>query len=253
MNYIRPAALCIILNCAALTAQGPAANEAARGEQLYLSQCSYCHGQNGEGGKGSALNRPRLRRAPDDGALARVIRGGIADTGMPSSSLTEQEVLLVVAHVRKLGRISASPATGDAQRGEQLYRSKGGCSGCHTIQGRGGVFGPDLTSIGERRSAAHLRESLVNPSADISPGYFAIVATANDGRVITGVRVNVDTFSIQLRDAGGKLQSLWKAQLKSLSKDFKKSLMPSYGNAFTAAELDDLVAYLAQLGEDTSR
>ena len=253
MNYIRPAVLCIILNNAALPAQDPAANEAARGEQLYLSQCSHCHGQNGEGGRGSSLNHLRLRQAPDDGALARVIRRGIADTGMPASSLTEQEVQLVAAHVRKLGRISASPAAGNAQRGEQLYQSKGGCPHCHTIQGRGAVFGPDLTSIGERRSPAYLRESLVSPGADISPGYFAITATVNDGHVITGVRVNEDTFSIQLRDTGNKLHSLWKAELKSLSKDLKKSLMPSYGNAFTAAELDDLVAYLAKVAEDTSR
>lgn len=245
--------ICVILLCANVTAQSPAQDQAARGEKLYLSQCSFCHGQTGEGGRGSPLNRPRLRHAPDDEALLRVIRRGIADTAMPSSWMTENEAQLVAAHIRKLGRVSTFATPGNPLKGEQLFRSTGGCTRCHTVQGSGGAFGPDLTTIGERRSSTHLRESLVNPNADISSGYFEIRATTKEGRAIEGVRVNEDTFSIQLRDAGGKLHSLWKADLKSLDKNLKNSLMPSYGKSFTPAELDDLVAYLAKLTEDSSQ
>lgn len=244
-------ALCMLLSCASAAGQGVVASDATRGEQLYLSQCSRCHGQNGEGGKGSPLNRPSLRHAPDDAALAQVIRRGIADTGMPSTSLTDREVQLVAEHVRKLGRMSAGPVPGNTQRGEQLFQSKGGCPRCHTIRGRGGAFGPDLTSVGARRSPAHLRESLVNPGADITPGYFAISITTNDGRAITGVRANEDTFSIQLRDAGGGVQSFWKTELRSVNKNLTRSLMPAYGKTFTAEELDDLVAHLVQMSEET--
>ena len=75
-----------------------------------------------------------------------------------------------------------------------------------------------------------------------------------EGSAVTGVRVNEDSFSIQLRDAAGKMHSMWKSELKSLDKDLKKSPMPRYAEGFFAAsELDDLVAYLAQLTEEPAR
>ncbi|MBI3665882.1 MAG: hypothetical protein HY236_06595, partial [Acidobacteria bacterium] len=69
----------------------------------------------------------------------------------------------------------------------------------------------------------------------------------NDGRRITGVRVNEDAFSIQLRDFSDRYHSFYKSELVELHKDWGKSPMPSYRNVFTAEQLDDLVAYLASL------
>ena len=68
-----------------------------------------------------------------------------------------------------------------------------------------------------------------------------------DGSELTGVRVNEDTFSIQIRDVGNRVHSLWKAELQQLDKEWGRSPMPSYKEALAPAELDDLVAYLATL------
>ena len=40
--------------------------------------------------------------------------------------------------------------------------------------------------------------------------------------------------------------SFWKSDVKSMKREFR-SLMPSYGKAFTPSELEDLVAYLYSL------
>ncbi|MBY0373078.1 MAG: c-type cytochrome [Bryobacteraceae bacterium] len=219
------------------------------GERIYTSQCAYCHGVKGEGGRGAPLDRATLRNAPDDAALARVIRRGIPDTGMPASALSEREIAAVSAHVRALGRgASRESAQGDARRGEAIYRAQK-CAACHTIGGRGGGLGPDLGSIGRRRNAAHLRQSITDPEAEIAAGYFLIRAELLDRRAIDGVRVNEDSFSIQLRDAQGVVHSLWKSELRMLAKLMKKSLMPSY-RALSSAQLDDLTAYLAALEEE---
>jgi mono/diheme cytochrome c family protein len=42
----------------------------------------------------------------------------------------------------------AEPLQGSAQRGEQIYRSKGNCAQCHALHGRGGTLGPELTDVG---------------------------------------------------------------------------------------------------------
>jgi cytochrome c1 len=61
------------------------------------------------------------------------------------------------------------------------------------------------------------------------------------------VRVNEDSFTIQLRDYEDRFHSLRKNELKDLKKEFGVSTMPSY-KTLAAAELDDLIAYLASLG-----
>jgi putative heme-binding domain-containing protein len=136
---------------------------------------------------------------------------------------------------------------GDPAQGAALYRGKGNCAVCHSLQGEGGVAGPDLTDIGERRSADYLRESLVNPEADLPENYLLVAVTAKDGRSVTGIRVNEDSFSIQIRDAEGRSHSFWKTELTTIEKQRGKSGMPSFKSRFAAGELTDLVAYLASL------
>jgi len=56
-----------------------------------------------------------------------------------------------------------------------------------------------------------------------------------------------DSFTIVLKDAAGKLHGLSKPDLRSLEKEPGKSLMPSFTDTLSAAQMDDLVAYLATL------
>ena len=77
--------------------------------------------------------------------------------------------------------------------------------------------------------------------------YLPVLAVTREGREVRGIRVNEDAFSIQLRDAAGRFHSFRKSDLSFLEKQAGKSLMPSFKDRLTAAELDDLVAYLASL------
>jgi cytochrome c oxidase cbb3-type subunit 3 len=217
------------------------------GERLYRTQCASCHGARGEGGRGATLARPRLLHAPDDHAMFNVIMYGIPDTEMPGHWFTERETRQLVAYVRTLGRVAPQKAAGDFANGEKLYAGKGGCAACHTISGRGGAIGPDLSDIGARRSLAYLHESLVNPEAAVPEGFLQVQLVTRNGGRITGVRLNEDTFSIQIRDLSGDFRSFFKTELAELNKQPGKSPMPSYTKVFTASELDDVVAYLDSL------
>jgi cytochrome c oxidase cbb3-type subunit 3 len=220
------------------------------GEKLFHVHCALCHGPNGEGGRGPMLTRAKLSRAPDDAALLKILEDGIRGTEMPGAgAMSDREMRQTAAFVRSLGKVALKPVPGDAARGAEIYRGKGNCAGCHSIHGEGGVAGPDLSAIGESRSAAYLRESIVNPGAAVPEGYLLVTAVPNSGQPITGVRVNEDSFSIQIRDSAGHSYSFWKKDLAQVDKQPGKSPMPSYQGQLTDAEMTDLVAYLASLKE----
>lgn len=219
-----------------------------RGEQLFLGHCAGCHVPKGEGARGPYLARPKLRRAPDDAALFELIRDGIPGTEMPAGwAMIMKEVWQVTGYVRSLGHTAEEKIPGDAARGAALYRTKGNCAQCHAVRGQGGgTLGPDLTEIGTRRSAAYLRAALLEPEKTVPEGFVQVHIVTREGKTITGVRLNEDTFTVQVRDLDG-VHSFDKRDLKDFHKDPGKSLMPGYRNIFTAPELDDVVAYLASL------
>jgi cytochrome c oxidase cbb3-type subunit III len=225
--------------------------EADRGRKLFESHCTRCHGIGGTGGEGPSLARPRLRHASDDEALLKVIRNGIDGTDMPDAwQLSDKEVRDVVVYVRFLSRVEPSPVAGDRSRGRELFSGKGACTSCHIVGGEGGILGPDLSEVGLLRGASYLRESLVSPEATVPEGYLLVRAVTSSGEVVEGVRVNEDSFSIQVRDGRGRFHSLRKLELKELHKRFGESPMPSYRAELTDEELDDLVAYLVSLRGD---
>ena|SRR5579862_11700 len=219
-----------------------------KGQQLFMGQCARCHGPKGEGGRGAVLAKPRLPHAPDDEALFHVIQEGIRGTEMPAGYAVDTlETWQIAAYVRSLGRMASETVPGDPRRGQELYRSKGHCSQCHIVAGQGGSLGPELTEIGARRSAAHLRAAVLDPAATLPDGFQQVRLSTSDGRHITGLRLNEDTFTLQLIDLAGNLHSFVKADLKELQRDSGKSPMPSFRGALSDSEVDDLVAYLVSL------
>ncbi|HLK66419.1 MAG TPA: c-type cytochrome [Bryobacteraceae bacterium] len=222
----------------------------ANGEKLFQVQCARCHGPKGIGGRGPALTRAKLLHAPDDGALIKVLEDGIRGSEMPGAgAMSEREVRQTAAYVRSLGKVAIKPVPGDAAHGAEIYRGKG-CAGCHGVHAEGGIEGPDLAGIGDGRSAAYLRESIVDPSASVPEGYLLVTVVPKEGERVTGVRVNEDSFSIQVRDRTGRTLTFWKAEVQQIEKQRGKSGMPSYRGQLSEAELTDLVAYLASLKEE---
>lgn len=236
------------------------ANPLARGRILFDAQCARCHGIEGTGGVGPSLQRPVLARAPNDTVFAALIGGGIPERGMPGAwQLSPNEVSAVIAYVRSLGNRPPEKAPGNATRGESIFRGRGGCLQCHTVNGIGGVLGPELSNVGAARGLAYLRRALRDPGAELPAGpgisyagsehvrFLLVRATPQGGAAITGIRVNEDAFTIQVRDTGGKIHSLDKARLTKLEKLFHDSLMPAAGPSYSDAEIDDLVSYLMSL------
>ena len=143
--------------------------------------------------------------------------------------------------------ISVVPlAASDAAAGKAIFSGKGGCGACHSIGDRGASLGPDLGEIGIRRSAQSLRQSLMDPDAEIDKEYYTVVVATRRGETFRGLALNEDDLSIQIRDIDGNPRSFLKDDLRSSTRE-ARSLMPSYAARLSSAEIDDVVAYLRTL------
>jgi putative heme-binding domain-containing protein len=239
-------------NSPAVKAAPASSPDEARGKRLFEGHCARCHGIQGGGGTGANLRRSKLERAPDDARLFDLIRDGISDSGMPSAwAMSDNEVRDVIAYVRALGRVAPEPLPGDPTKGKLVYH-KADCANCHIIAGEGGSLGPELTEVGARRGVQFLRDALLHPGKDRAlskDGYathLPVLAVKKDGRVLTGIRVNEDTFTIQLRDADNRFYSLRKSDLEEQQK-LDVSVMPPYERTLSQSDIDQLVSYLASL------
>lgn len=221
----------------------------ARAKQVFDSSCAGCHGPEGKGGKGPSLAVPKLRHARTDDELVQTIVGGIPGTQMPPSwYLGTEGVTLVVVYVRTLQANATPPRVeGDVANGKALYDGKGKCANCHTIGAMGHAFGPDLSNIGGRRSAASLHESLAEPNAEVADAYVPVVVITSQGNTVSGICVNEDNFSIQVLDSSGRFHSFRKSALSKIDKRSGESPMPSYKTLFSDTEMNDVVAYLSSL------
>jgi len=272
MKTLLGAALSVVILAGPLLAQGPpggrrgpAAEGAPRalalpeknpyespsdvelGKQYFQARCGLCHGKEGEGGRGVNLTTGQYRWGGSDRELFLTIRNGIPGSDMPPSRFSEAETWRIVAAVKRLGRAGAQEkASGDAAAGKVVYDTKGGCVACHLVNGQGGSLGPELTRIGLQRSLKYLRESLVNPAADLPAAYRGVTVVTASGEQVTGVRLNEDDYSIQIRDLRDNPRSILKTNVKEIRRD-RPSLMPSYGSILTPSEIENLVAYLSSL------
>jgi len=219
--------------------------DVAQGEKTFRSHCSPCHGLKAEGGRGPNLAAGIYYHGSSDADLLRNISNGIEGTEMPGLFYSPDRVWQVIAFLRSLNAASQPPSPTDAANGEVLFHQVG-CDRCHRVNGAGGRIGPDLSAIGKTRSAEHLRQSILDPSADVPRRYWVVSATDAAGKAFEGLLMNEDTYTLQFIDMSGRLHSMEKAGVQSY-KIARISKMPSYKGKLDDQQVNQLVAYLSSL------
>ena len=145
----------------------------------------------------------RLRR------LRSLIRNGIPAAGMPAFDLPDEALDALVALVVSLNSSASETAVpGDRAAGEKFFFGKGQCGSCHMVFGGGQPLGPDLSNVGSEMTVDQIREALLQPDAEITPGYELVTVRLRDGQALRGFARSRTNFDIQLQDLTGGLHSL---------------------------------------------
>lgn len=221
------------------------------GNRYFERQCSRCHGFDAKGNDetGAPDLTGTLRRASSDAGIFNIIREGIPGTAMlpVAADVPDPTVWQLVAYINSLRYDPASvDLAGNAGSGADLFNGKGECASCHMVNGQGGRLGPDLSRVGENQTPEDLLQSMLDPDAEVAPRWWTIRVAGEDGAMREGFRMNEDSFSLRIMDVDANLWSFQKRDIESYERS-EESTMPSYGQALSDSELDDLVAYLFSL------
>ena len=132
-------------------------------------------------------------------------------------------------------------AGGDPGRGQEIFQGAGDCQRCHTLSGHKAGAGPDLTGVGSRLGGEALLRAVVDPQADIAPGWGTVVVSTKDGRVWMGRLVEERSNALELEIDGQRVE-IPRQQAASLRS--AASPMPSMAASLEPRDLRDLIAYL---------
>ncbi|GJM30781.1 MAG: hypothetical protein DHS20C17_34160 [Cyclobacteriaceae bacterium] len=136
-------------------------------------------------------------------------------------------------------------------KGEQHFQALL-CSSCHTMNGKGGNVGPDLTQAGTRFSNRDMLYAMLFPSNDITDQYGATLYTLNDGSTRIGrtLRTTDDSVYIATNPFDLSMETGLANSSIASSEPSPVSLMPSgLINRLNEEELMDLMAYLNSGGD----
>ena len=138
---------------------------------------------------------------------------------------------------------------GDAAAGRRVFFHAQGprCYACHTIEGRGGAIGPELSTIGRSRPAEHLITSILKPSQEIAPRFTTWTIVTSDGHQFTGMIVDED-FSgrVTLADAQARLAVVPQQTIDQREPQTNSIMPDKLPEQMTPQEFRDLLAFLRQ-------
>lgn len=227
----------------------PDAEAAARGEKIFASTCSFCHGIKATGGDtGPDLVRSALVLHDQKGELVgQVVHNGRPEKGMPAfPAFTESQLYDLAEFLHMRVELTANRGTynlltditGDVNAGKAYFNGAGKCNTCHSLTG-------DLAHIGSKFSAADLQQRYLYPAN--RNAVHKVTVKVPSGETLSGDLKRLDDFNVSLYDAAGNYHSVaitpeTKVQLEDPLAAHRELL-----NHYTDAEMHNLTAYLSTL------
>ena len=226
-----------------------------RGKAVFGISCGFCHGSDARGGStGPNLWRSPLVLTDRQGTeIAKLIREGRPDKGMPPIALSDAQSKDVAAFLHSLPASGRDPArmrppsivVGDAAAGARVFART--CASCHSATG-------DLKGLGAKYAdPRQLQHAWLMPGSQrggppASTFRPSVSVTTAAGVVTKGTLVRIDDFIVSLVDAEGKAHTFRRTgttpKVELVDRlDVHRELVPTYVDR----DIHDLTAYLVTL------
>ncbi|HZJ14154.1 MAG TPA: c-type cytochrome, partial [Chthoniobacteraceae bacterium] len=138
-------------------------------------------------------------------------------------------------------RAAFNPAQASVARGAEVYKRQ--CAVCHTIDGQGGMVGPQLDGIGGR-GPDRLLEDLLDPNRNVDRAFRMTMITLKNGTVASGLFRREEGAQLVLADLTAQEVRVPTADIATRQETETSLMPPTFGDLIPAAELNDLLAFL---------
>jgi cytochrome c oxidase cbb3-type subunit 3 len=233
----------------------------ARGQNIFVSTCGFCHGTNATGGEsGPDLVRSIIVLHDNNGStIGPVVLKGRPSKGMPAfPSMTPEQISDIAAFLKSRTQAAANRmeykiqniVTGDPKAGEAFFDGPGTCNKCHSPTG-------DLAKIADKYDPVKLQSKLLyprtgsrsrgNPEDEAAPA--KVTVTLPSGQTESGVLEGIDDFNVGLRDSDGNYHSYPLEGRGAVKVQINDPLEAHVAllKKYTDADLHNVLAYLETL------
>jgi len=130
---------------------------------------------------------------------------------------------------------------GDPARGALVFTRV--CVTCHKYEDKGNEIGPDLRSVAEHPPEKILA-NILDPSADVQPGYHAYSATLQNSEELYGIIAAETANSMVMKLSDGSSRTILRKEITTL-RSSNLSLMPDgLESGINLQEMADLIVFL---------
>ena len=237
--------------------QDPAA--VARGKQVFVANCAFCHGSSATGGEGGPdLVRSILVLHDEKGSnIGPVVLNGRPGKGMPKFTLTQDQIADIAAFLHSQADAKANRmdykiqnvVTGDPKAGQAYFA--GHCAGCHSVTG-------DLAGITKKYQPEALQSRFLYPKERRFPGMpetgakpvpTKVTVMLPSGESISGTLEHMDDFNVAMYDSQGVYHSWLRSRNPGLQVQVADPLEGHVQllQQYTNSDMHNILAYLETL------
>ena len=141
---------------------------------------------------------------------------------------------------------SAAEKRGNAGRGARVFKEQ--CSQCHRVGETGIKVGPNLSSL-THRPKEEMLENILDPNANIVPGYEEYMIETWDGRILTGVMADQSATTVTLRRGHGAEDTILRSTIASLRALTVSAMPEDLERTIGVDQMVDLLEYLDTMQE----
>jgi putative membrane-bound dehydrogenase-like protein len=208
------------------------------------------------GEKDAALGEAIIAALLDNETFAEVINPGLFTSSIKdfpeaihakAVPLHEQLKKSNAELMKRFLKIEKNLDKGDVGRGRRVFFGEvSACSTCHAVGTNGGDLGPDLTTIGEVRTAHDLLEAVMFPNSSFVPEFTPYMVETQDDLYV-GLINKETTEGITLKTGVGEERFIPRKEIVEITAS-NMSIMPEGLDAgLSDQDLIDLITFLQSL------
>lgn len=195
-----------------------------------------------------------LAESGDLPAEVKTVATNLAHRSRNDQILARAETVLPAPKDKANNTLPANPyaianRTGDVEKGRAVFEAKEGpkCSNCHSLEDGKELAGPNLTAIGSKYDKRGLLDSILNPSAGISPEYYVYILDTTSQGMVIGVIAEETADRVIVRNEFGDEIRLKPEEILDRRKSNLSMMPDDIVNTMTEQELIDLLEFLTTL------